>query len=181
MRRLMLLRHAKTEANSPSGRDFDRRLDARGLSDAGDIGRWLSRQAIRPDRVLVSAAIRACRTYDIVKQALADAGAAPEMAELQELYGAGPSQLLAIVRNRGETAGCLMVVAHNPGLHEFAMALTEGGDDAARAALAENFPTSALASLDFEGDDWGSIGFRNGRLAVMITPKLLNAADRKTT
>ena len=54
MRRLMLLRHAKTETDAPSGRDQDRRLDNRGRRDAAEIGGWIGRHPPFPDLVLVS-------------------------------------------------------------------------------------------------------------------------------
>jgi len=53
MRRLMLLRHAKTEIDAPSGRDRDRRLDDRGHKDAAELGGWIGRHPPFPDRVMV--------------------------------------------------------------------------------------------------------------------------------
>ena len=66
MRRLMLLRHAKTENDAPSGQDQDRRLDDRGRLDAAAIGGWIGRHPPLPDAVLVSTAVRAefMSTYD---------------------------------------------------------------------------------------------------------------------
>ena len=76
MRRLMLLRHAKTENDAPSGRDQDRRLDDRGRLDAAEIGGWIGRHPPFPDSVLVSSAVRASQTWEIAWQAMQDAGAA---------------------------------------------------------------------------------------------------------
>ena len=71
MRRLMLLRHAKTETDAPSGQDQDRRLDDRGRLDAAAIGGWISRHpAFLPDAVLVSPAVRALQTWEIVREAI---------------------------------------------------------------------------------------------------------------
>ena len=66
MRRLMLLRHAKTETDAPSGQDRDRRLDDRGRLDAAAIGNWIGRHPPFPDSVLVSTAVRAHQTWEIV-------------------------------------------------------------------------------------------------------------------
>ena len=71
----------------------------------------------------------------------------------------------------------LMVVGHNPGLHEFAFALNGGGNAAARKALADNLPTSGLAVIDFDIEDWGAVSFRTGRLELFVSPKLLKAAS----
>jgi phosphohistidine phosphatase len=65
MRRLMLLRHAKTENDAPSGRDQDRRLDDRGRLDAAEIGAWIGRNPPFPSLVLVSHAVRALQTWEI--------------------------------------------------------------------------------------------------------------------
>ena len=59
MRRLMLLRHAKTETHAPSGRDQDRRLDDRGHRDAAEMGDWIASHPPVPETVLVSHAVRA--------------------------------------------------------------------------------------------------------------------------
>ena len=66
MRRLLLLRHAKTETDAPSGKDFDRRLDDRGLVDAAAMGAWLNRHPPLPDLVCVSTAARARQTWELV-------------------------------------------------------------------------------------------------------------------
>ena len=72
MRRLMLLRHAKTENDAPSGRDQDRRLDDRGRRDAAEIGGWIGRHPPFPDAVLVSTAVRAHQTWEIAWAAMKD-------------------------------------------------------------------------------------------------------------
>ena len=174
MRRLMLLRHAKTENDAPSGRDQDRRLDDRGRNDAAEIGGWIGRHPPFPDLVLVSPAIRAHQTWDIAWEAMKDKGAEPQVELLAELYGADPSQMLQTIRTASTSdPHRLMVVGHNPGMHELALALAGSGDAAGRKALADNMPTSGLAVFDFAVDDWDHVAFRRGRLALFVSPKLL--------
>jgi phosphohistidine phosphatase len=178
MRRLMLLRHAKTETDAPSGRDQDRRLDERGRRDAAEIGRWIGRHPSLPDSVLVSPATRARQTWEIASQAMKAAGKdlapEPQVEFVPELYGADASQLLRIVREAtAADPRRLMLVGHNPGMHEFALALAGSGDAAARRALADNLPTSGLAVFDFAVDDWADVGFRRGQLALFVSPRLL--------
>lgn len=98
MRRLMLLRHAKTKTDAPSGRDQDRRLDDRGHKDAAEIGDWIAAHPPFPDVVLVSHAVRARQTWDIVWEAMNDRVAAPQVEILPELYGADPAQILESIR-----------------------------------------------------------------------------------
>jgi phosphohistidine phosphatase len=179
MRRFMQLRHAKTETDAPSGKDHDRRLDDRGRSDAADVGAWMARHRHIPDLVLVSTAVRARQTWNIVDGAM-KAVPQPLVADLPELYGAGPSQLLHIIHALdAEDPRRLLVVGHNPGLHEFALALIGSGDAAGRKALAENLPTSGMTVIDFPTEDWNDVAFRSGRLALFVSPKLLKKAADK--
>src|SRR6266849_75495 len=98
MRRLMLLRHAKTENDAPSGRDQDRRLDKRGRSDAAEIGAWIGRHPPFPESVLVSPANRAHQTWEIAWEAMEDLVPEPRVELVPELYGADPAHLLQIIR-----------------------------------------------------------------------------------
>src|SRR3984957_18507597 len=152
---LMRLRPAKTESDAPSGRDQDRRLDDRGRRDAAEIGGFIAGHPPFPGTVLVSPATRAHQTWELAWAAMQDSMPPPQVELLPELYGADPAQLLQTIH-----AACatdpkrLMVVGHNPGLHELALALADGsGEPAARKALADNLPTSGLAIFDFAVDD----------------------------
>jgi phosphohistidine phosphatase len=174
MRRLMLLRHAKTENEAPSGRDQDRRLDNRGRHDATEIGGWIGRHSPFPDLVLVSHAVRAHQTWEIAWEAMKELVPEPQVELMPELYGADVAQLLETIHEASSVdPRRLMIVGHNPGMHELALALAGSGDGAARKALADNLPTSGLAVFDFEIDDWTDVAFRRGRLVLFVSPKLL--------
>jgi phosphohistidine phosphatase len=178
MHRLMLLRHAKTEHDAPSGRDLDRRLDKRGRDDAAEIGDWIGRHPPFPDLVLVSSAIRAHQTWEIAWEAMRDLVPEPQVELLPELYGADPAELLHIIRHASSAnPQRLMLVGHNPGMHELALALAGSGDAAGRKSLADNLPTSGLAILDFDVEDWRKVAFRHGRLVQFVSPKLLKHAS----
>ena len=180
MRRLMLLRHAKTESEAPSGRDQDRRLDERGRRDAAEIGNWIGRHPPFVDTVMVSPAVRAHQTWEIAWEAMRDRAPTPKVEFVAELYGADPAQLLESVRSAVETdPKRLMLVGHNPGMHEFALALTGSGDDAGRKALSDNLPTSGLAVFDFAVHDWSDVAFRRGRLVLFVSPKLIKQTSGK--
>jgi len=178
MRRLMLLRHAKTENDAPSGQDQDRRLDDRGRLDAAAIGGWIGRHPPLPDAVLVSTAVRTQQTWEIIREAMRDAARdpAPEpQAEfIAELHGADPGQLLQIIwMAEAADPRQLMVIGHNPGMHELALMLTGSGDAQAKKAIEDNLPTAGLAILDFAIDDWSEFAFRRGKLVRFTSPKLL--------
>jgi phosphohistidine phosphatase len=174
MRRLMLLRHAKTESDAPSGRDRDRRLDERGLIDAADIGAFIAQHPPFPELVLVSSADRARRTWELAWDAMQARVPQPQIEFEPDLYNADPMQLLHSVKMAaGVDPKQLLLVGHNPGMHEFALALTGDGDTAARQELARNMPTSGLAIFDFDIEAWHDVSFGRGRLISFVTPRLL--------
>jgi phosphohistidine phosphatase len=175
MRRLMLLRHAKTESDAPSGRDLDRRLDDRGHRDAAQIGDWLAAHPPFPDTVLVSHAVRARQTWDVAWEAMKDRVAVPQVEILPELYGADPAEILDAIRTATAPANPrrLLLVGHNPGMHEVALMLLGGGDPAGARALADNLPTAGLAIFDFDVKDWEDVAYRRGKLVLFVSPKLL--------
>jgi phosphohistidine phosphatase len=176
MRRLMLLRHAKTENDAPTGQDQDRRLDDRGRLDAAAVGGWIGRHPpFVPETVLVSPAVRAQQTWEIVRDAIKTQ---PRVEFPTDLYGADPAQLLQIIRMAEATdPQILMLVGHNPGMHELALALAGSGDAAAKKALEDNLPTTGLAIFEFAIEDWNEVAFRRGTLVRFTSPKLLRQAS----
>lgn len=175
MLRLILLRHAKTERTSPSGGDHDRRLEPRGYSDADEIGQWIAGHST-PERVLVSTATRARQTWDAISRMFPSAIS----ENVAELYNAEPGDILHAIHTLGGKAARLMIVAHNPGLHELAFALIAGGDKAGLKALDENLPTSGVVTIDFDCPTWDDVGFRTGHLVSFVSPKSLREAPEAT-
>ncbi len=174
------------DATLPHGGGDARSIDARfarynherllgGLALLGvEIGGWIGQHPPFPDLVLVSPAVRGQQTWEIAWEAMKDLAPEPQVELVPELYGADPSQLLQTIRETTATdAKRLMLVGHNPGMHELAFALAGSGDTASRKALADNLPTSGLAVFDFAAGDWTDVAFRRGRLALFVTPRLL--------
>jgi phosphohistidine phosphatase len=156
MKRLILLRHAKAERSAPSGRDFDRPLSPRGLSDAARVGRMLAAAGLIPNVVLVSAALRTVQTWAQASPALPDA----KVQVRQDLYNAAPEHLQAVA-DAEHDAQTVLVIGHNPGIGALAYEL------AASATLAEaglmldlenGFPTAAAAAFELGGDRIGCLG-----------------------
>ena len=174
MRRLMLLRHAKTENDAPSGRDRDRRLDARGESDAAQMGNWIGQHPPFADLVMVSPAVRAHQTWEIAWRAMSASAPQPTVELVPDIYAAEPGQLLRTVHSAAVAdPQRLMLVGHNPGFHELALAFTGSGDAGLLGALADNMPTAGLAVFDFAVDDWNDVSFKQGELVHFVSPKML--------
>jgi phosphohistidine phosphatase len=124
--------------------------------------------------VLVSPAVRAHQTWEIAWEAMKSSVPQPQVELVPELYGADPSQLLQIIRGASTTdPRRLMVIGHNPGMHELALVLAGSGDAMGRKKLADNLPTSGLAVFDFAVDDWSDVAFRRGTLVLFVSPKSL--------
>jgi phosphohistidine phosphatase len=171
--RLMLLRHAKSEKGAPGMPDRARALNARGRKDAPELGAYLVHHALLPDRVIVSSARRTRETWERLALAFATP---PAVAYDDRLYNAHPERILEVIMATDRAAHTLLVIGHNPGLHEVAGLLIASGDVAARERLNEGLPTSGLAVIDFAGGDWRALRPHGGRLERFVTPRSLKGA-----
>ncbi len=171
--RLILLRHAKAEKAEPGTADRDRTLNARGYSDAPKLGAYMAHHALRPDRALVSDARRTRETWEGLSKAWP---APPPVSYEAALYNAGRESILDVIRKGAGEAAAVLVVGHNPGLHDAARLLIAAGDVEARERLNEGLPTSGLLVIDFAGGDWQALHARSGRLERFITPRSLRSA-----
>jgi len=172
MRRLLLLRHAKTERPAPGERDSERKLTKRGRADAPVIGAYMARHGLVPDLALVSPAARAVETWTLVAAAL---GKVPRVVKDPRIYNAEAEALIGII-GEARDARALLVVGHNPGLHDLAMRLIASGDVETRERVAEKLPTSGLVVIDLAFDDWSKLHPNAGRLERFVSPRLIEAA-----
>ncbi|MFN3688990.1 SixA phosphatase family protein [Salinarimonas sp.] len=168
MRRLILLRHAKSDW--PHGLDdHERPLAARGRRDAPRMGAYLAAEMLLPDLALVSSAARTRETWALVAPALGPV----EVREEPRIYEASSERLLGIVRETPDVVRTLMLVGHNPGMEDLAMGLVGHGDRYAFARLREKYPTCGLAVIDLAAERWSEAVPREGRLDRFVTPKSL--------
>jgi len=174
MLRLMLLRHAQAERGRAGERDFERRLDDRGRRDAPQIGAYMHDEDLLPNAAVVSPAMRTRETWELVAKALKKDGLGTEFDE--RLYDATPEDILGAIRDTRSNVGALVVIGHNPGLHELATWLVGSGDREAAERLREGLPTSGLVVIEFTARTWKGVGARAGRLERFVTPKWLSAA-----
>jgi phosphohistidine phosphatase len=168
---LHLFRHAKSSWTDEGLDDHDRPLAERGRKAAQAMGRYFAAHGIRPDLVLISSSARTRATFE-----LALGGARPRLktAVVDELYLAGAGELLRRIRASDDAVASLMLIGHNPGMHELALALVGEGAVEERRQLARKYPTAALASLEFAVDRWRRLTPGSGRLVRYILPKNLS-------
>jgi phosphohistidine phosphatase len=169
MHTLHLLRHAKSSAEG--GEDHERPLSRRGREAAWRVGERLPAALGRVDLVLCSTARRTRETAEL---ALAGFSPPPHIAFEDGLYLAGRNALIRRLRALDEAVGAVLVIGHNPGLHELALALAAAAASPHYPALAAGkFPTAARASFAIAGS-WAGIDRARHPLIDYATPKSLD-------
>jgi phosphohistidine phosphatase len=158
-RRLVLIRHAKSAR--PFGvPDEDRPLTGRGRRDAQAAGRWLAAEGPRPDLTLCSTAVRTRHTWEIVCRSLRKV----PTRYLPELYDGDAEDVVGLAVAAPESVKVLVVVGHEPTISVTALRLAgRRSDRRSLEALADKFPTSAIAVLRFDGP-WSRL--RPGKTAL---------------
>ncbi len=140
MERLILMRHGKAERHAQTGGDFERALADSGRADAAVMGKLLAGLAYSPDLLLVSSARRTRETAEQVAGSFSKA----RVEHLRDLYHADPEEVVQVVEEHGDGAATVMIVGHNPGLHELALRLALQGEASPIQTnkLRSRFPTS---------------------------------------
>ncbi|NVO15133.1 MAG: histidine phosphatase family protein [Rhodoplanes sp.] len=170
MRRLILLRHTKSDPAGAGMSDHARPLNARGTTAAERIGAYMAKHHLVPDTVVCSTAQRTRDTWARVAQQLTDP---PAAAFERRLYDASAEKILAAVKDAPEESHSVMVVGHNPGLHYLATLLIAAGDVEQRERLREKLPTGGLVVIDFAVDAWDGVHPQGGRLDRFVSPRSL--------
>lgn len=161
MKTLLLLRHAKSDWDDSSLRDFDRPLAARGERDAPRIGKALRKRGILPDLIISSPAARAKATIEAVTRA---AKMNLEIRFDKVVYGASSPELMSLIQGLPDTNSCLLLVGHNPGFEDLVGRLSGSH---------ERMPTAALACIEFQIDRWEGVNDGEGKLRWLLTPRNL--------
>ena len=172
MHRLHLLRHAKSSRDE-AGEDRDRPLTRRGRGAARLVGESLPAALGGVDLVLCSSARRTEETAELV---LAGFGGAPRILFEDELYLAGRAALLRRLSRLDEADDAVLVIGHNPGLHELALALAAPDSPAYRALASGKFPTAARASFAIDCA-WSALDRSRHALVDYVTVKSLGDKD----
>ena len=170
MRQLLLLRHAKSSWDDRELPDHERPLNPRGRRAAAAMRDAMERLGLAPDLVLVSTSKRTLQTLE----ALEPWADTPLVDRMEVLYNASATQLLGTVREVNQTVRSVMLVAHNPGIHELAMDLsgarTGNYADATLHRLVEAYPSGALTEFTIPGP-WHELDAGKARLVRFLCPR----------
>ena len=167
MKRLILLRHAKSSWSEDGLADSERPLSGRGERDAPRMGARLRQRGIRLGLVLSSPALRARRTATLVARALEYPDDAIRLDPT--LYLATPEEILAVVAEQADAVDCLLVVGHNPGLTELTNLLLPTLNLA-------NLPTAGTVVLDCATERWAEVRAAQRHLVYYDYPKSSGAS-----
>ena len=167
MRQLLLLRHAKSSWDDPGLADHSRPLNRRGKLAAQAMRSALEGLGLAPDLILVSTSRRTLQTM----QELEPWADTPLVELLDSLYLANAEGVLTALRTTPETVRSVLLIGHNPGLHEAASRLAGTGPDTTELArLRASYPSGALAEFSISGP-WGTLGDGGGRLVRFLCPR----------
>jgi phosphohistidine phosphatase len=172
MKRLYLLRHAKSSWDDPTPADHDRPLAPRGRRAAKVMAKHLGRKGISPELVLCSPSTR---TRQTMKRLAPGLGTNADVQIEPELYAAAARDLLDVLQRVPDEVKSVMLIGHNPGIQDLAMSLASAGSEIPR--LRSKFPTAALATLELNGT-WRELVPGSAELVSFVTPKQLSRGGR---
>ncbi len=161
MRRLYLIRHAKSSWTEPGLRDFDRPLNSRGKLDAPFMGKKLADYGVHPDLILASQAKRARKTALCIAEAVDYP--TKDIVFSEAIYEAGVADLLGLIAQTPADAGSLFLVGHNFTITDLAENLT--------GQSLGNIPTCGIVGIEFSVESWSDVGPGTGRLLFFDSPK----------
>lgn len=161
MKRLYLVRHAKSSWDNPDFSDFDRQLNKRGKRDAPFMGKLLKKENVKPDLIYSSPALRAITTALI----FADELDYPKkkIVESRNIYESGIKELEEIVQKIPEEHKSVLIFGHNPALTSFANHLGN--------KFIDNVPTCAVVGIEFDVKSWKQVEHAAGKTFMFEFPK----------
>jgi phosphohistidine phosphatase len=161
LKRLFLLRHAKSSWDDEGLADHDRPLASRGRKAAKRIAKHLRSEGITPSLVLCSSAQRTRETLERV-------GPDGDVRIERDLYGASAPELLERLRRVPDATESVMLIGHNPGIQELALELA--GNGGRLEDVERKFPTCALATLSLP-TAWSELEPGAAELVGFVRPK----------
>ncbi len=161
MKKLFVVRHAKSSWSRPELDDIDRPLNKRGKRNAPEMGRRLADRGVKPEVMISSPAKRARSTASRIANEISFPKEGIRIEP--RLYHGSIESMLSVIRETGADKSSLMIFGHNPGITDLVNYLT--GSDI------YNIPTCGIAEIDFDISTWEGIGDANGKLVSFDFPK----------
>jgi phosphohistidine phosphatase len=172
MKRLAVLRHAKSSWHAPQADDLDRPLNERGRKAAKRMGRELKMRGFAFDCAIASPARRVRET---IERFAGGYGVFHFPIRFEQgIYMADSGALLDIVRTFPDTCGTALLIGHNPGLERLIVTLADDDPDGLRARVAKGLPTAAFAMVELPWKSWNDAAPGSGTIGALILPRELD-------
>lgn len=165
MKRLLLLRHAKSDWDAGAPSDHDRPLSKRGRKAANAIGKFMAASGLVPDYAITSSAVRARTTLE---RAMKAGGWKCTTDVTSDLYNADVEGVLRKVAQCSNSNDTVLIVGHQPTWSGVVHALAGGSAKVA---------TGTLVGIDLSVDSWKRVRRGAGELAIILPPRLLTDGD----
>ena len=136
--------------------------------------KYLVRHGIQPDLVLCSTAERASQTWGHVEEAFK---VVPPVEYSERLYLASANEIISQLADIPDGVQRLMIVGHNPGLHQLCLKLTKKGAEHLLDMIVLKFPTCAFAAIELGDIAWSELARAQGELTAFVTPKSALGGD----
>lgn len=161
MKKLFLIRHAKSSWEDSDQNDFERPLNQKGFSDARLMAKKLKEKNILPNRIVSSPANRAVSTAQIFAE---EFNFDKDLIETDErIYEAGMRDLMNVVRDILDADETVLLFGHNPGLTSFTNLLSD--------KFVPDMPTCSIVGIEFELNSWKEVERGSGKLFFFDYPK----------
>jgi phosphohistidine phosphatase len=159
MKKLYIIRPAKSKWGIEDSSDFERRVSKKGLKDINTIGSYLALRNIRIDLILSSCALRAQESADLLAKKLGYDG---KILYLNELYLKSVEEIKEIISIQDDEISSMIVITHNPHLLELVNTMIED--------IIPKFPTMGVVCLEFDIDSWSDIVDKKAKVEYFIYP-----------
>lgn len=176
MRRLLLLRHAKSSWDDSSLHDFQRPLSTRGREAAPRIAQFMHHHGYDPDYILCSASLRTRQTLGPL---LSKFDQDMHIDIRRDLYECSFQRYWAIIQDIPSSAITPLIIGHNPATAAIAATLIGSGSQQAIAHMDHKFPTAALAVIDCATNTWRDLEKGIGHLVDFVTPRQLDENGKR--
>ncbi len=168
MKRLILLRHAKSDWTDPFLPDHERSLNKRGRSTASKLGDYFNTKQLKPDLVFCSSATR---TRETLKRLEKNSDLSFNTSHTEALYGGNVDSVLSLLQGISSHHNTVMIVGHNPCIQDAALAFSHNHESVFAQQINEKVPTGSLITLDFSISAFAHVSLNIGEITNFIRPK----------
>ncbi|WP_418178936.1 SixA phosphatase family protein [Aliarcobacter lanthieri] len=160
MKKLVLIRHAKSDWSNILLDDFDRPLNKRGKKNAPFMANLLNKKNLSPDLIISSPSIRTKLTLEYF---INEFNYTKDIVFEKNIYEAPFENLLNVIKSVNNKYNTIFLIGHNPGLNDLSNFLLN--------EFKENIPTCGIVEIEFDIDFWKDISKRNSKLISFEFPK----------